>query len=468
MEERRYACPPFAFLAAMRNKIKSIDEWSPLYGMVNEGDSLISINGNTVHDVLDYKYYAYDVKLDLLMGRPDGSTYELHIDKEEGGELGVDFENYLMDSARSCANNCIFCFIDQLPPGMRKTLYFKDDDTRLSFLMGNYITLTNLSRREIERIKALRISPVNISVHTTDPELRIRMLRNPRAGEGIGLMREFAEAGIVMNCQIVCCPGINDGAVLDKTMRDLAGLYPQVRSVSVVPVGLTKYRDGLYPLTSFTCELADQLICQVEAFADKCLKEYGSRIIFCSDELYIKAGRKLPPDEYYEEHIQLDNGVGMIRLLETEFRSALSLAGQPDGVPFSIVAGEAVAPYLEELLKTAQSQFPALRGRVYVIRNDFFGSEINVTGLITGGDMISQLRGKDIGERLIISQNMLRHPEMDFLDDVTIDRAEKELGVRIVPVRQDGFELLDAMFGALEEFPDPAEGEDTEYYRYNR
>lgn len=452
----------------MRNKIKSIDEWSPLNGKVSVGDSLISINGNTVRDVLDYKYYAYDVKLDLVMGRPDGSIYELHIDKEEGGELGVDFENYLMDSARSCANNCIFCFIDQLPPGMRKTLYFKDDDTRLSFLMGNYITLTNLSRREIERIKALRISPVNVSVHTTDPELRVRMLRNPRAGESIGVMREFAEAGIVMNCQIVCCPGINDGAALDRTMRDLAGMYPQVRSVSVVPVGLTKFREGLYPLRSFTSESASKLISQVEAFADVCLKEHGSRIIFCSDELYIKAGRELPPDEYYEEHIQLDNGVGMIRLLEAEFMSALSLADEPDGVPFSIVAGEAVAPYLKRLLEAAQARFPELNGREYVVRNDFFGPEINVTGLITGGDMINQLRGKKLGERLIISQNMLRHPEMDFLDDVTIAQAEKELGVRIVPVRQDGFELLDAMFGALEEFPDPAEGEDTEYYRYNR
>ncbi len=456
------------FQAAMRNRIKSIDEWSPLLGKVSVGDSLRSINGNTIRDVLDYKYYAYDEHLDLVMERPDGGSYELHIEKAEGGELGLDFENYLMDSARSCANNCIFCFIDQLPPGMRKTLYFKDDDTRLSFLMGNYITLTNLSRREIERIKALRISPVNVSVHTTDPELRVRMLRNPRAGESIGVMREFAAAGIVMNCQIVCCPGINDGAALDRTMRDLAEMYPQVRSVSVVPVGLTKYREGLYPLVSFTADSAAELIRQVEAFAESCLEKHGSRIFFCSDELYIKAGKELPPDEYYEEHVQLENGVGMIRLLETEFRSALSLADEPDGKPFSIVAGEAAAPYLAKLLGEAQSRFPALQGRVYAVKNDFFGPEINVTGLITGGDMIRQLQGKPLGERLIISQNMLRHPEMDFLDDVTIRQAEQELGLRIVPVRQDGFELLDAMFGLVEEFPDPAEGEDTDYYRYNK
>ena len=452
----------------MRNKIKNIDAWSPLYGKVSVGDSLLSINGNTVRDVLDYKFYAYDEELELVMGRPDGGTYELHIEKPEGGELGLDFENYLMDSARSCANNCIFCFIDQLPPGMRKTLYFKDDDTRLSFLMGNYITLTNLSKREIERIKALRISPVNVSVHTTDPELRMRMLRNPRAGESIGVMREFADAGIVMNCQIVCCPGINDGQALDRTMRDLAEMYPQVRSVSVVPVGLTKYREGLYHLTPFTPESAAKLISQVEAFADSCFAKHGSRIFFCSDELYIKAGKELPPDEYYEDHIQLENGVGMIRLLETEFNSALSLADEPDGTPFAIVAGEAVAPYLEKMLDKARARFPGLKGRVYAVKNDFFGPEINVTGLITGGDMIRQLKGRQLGERLIISQNMLRHPEMDFLDDITIRQAEEALGVRIVPIRQDGFELLDAMFGIVEEIPDPSEGEDTDYYRYNK
>jgi NifB/MoaA-like Fe-S oxidoreductase len=251
-------------------------------------------------------------------------------------------------------------------------------------------------------------------------------------------------------------------------MRDLAEMYPQVRSVSVVPVGLTKYREGLYHLTPFTPESAAELISQVEAFADSCLAKHGSRILFCSDELYIKAGKELPPDEYYEDHIQLENGVGMIRLLETEFRSALSLADEPDGKPFSIVAGEAAAPYLAKLLGEAQSRFPALQGRVYAVKNDFFGPEINVTGLITGGDMIRQLQGKPLGERLIISQNMLRHPEMDFLDDVPIRQAEQELGLRIVPVRQDGFELLDAMFGLVEEFPDPAEGEDTDYYRYNK
>ena len=454
-------------MTGMKNRIRSIDEGSPLQGKVSVGDALVSINGNIIRDVLDYKYYAYDEKQEILMESCAGERYTVHVLKNEGGDLGLDFESYLMDAPRSCANNCIFCFVDQLPPGMRKTLYFKDDDARLSFLMGNYITLTNLSKREIERIRALHISPVNVSVHATDPELRREMLRNPRAGECMDIMRSLAEAGIVMNCQIVCCPGINDGTALMRTMRDLESLYPAVHSVSVVPVGLTKYRENLYPLRPFTKELAAEVIGMVSSFAEECLQKHESRIFFCSDELYIKAEIPLPPDEYYEEHTQLENGVGMIRLLETEFRSALSLADEPDGKPFSVVAGEAVTPYIRALLKEAREHFPSLNGRVYSIRNDFFGPEINVTGLITGRDMIDQLKGQELGERLIISQNMIRRDERDFLDDVTLHQAEEELKVRIVPVRQDGFELLDAMFGAEFPVPDPVAGEDTDYYRYN-
>ena len=455
------------FVPDMKNKIRSIDEGSPLRGKVSEGDSLVSINGNIIRDVLDYKYFAYDEKLEVVMEAPEGGRYTLHVIKNEGGDLGLDFESYLMDAPRSCVNSCIFCFIDQLPPGMRKTLYFKDDDARLSFLMGNYITLTNLSGREIERIKALHISPVNVSVHATDPDLRRKMLCNPRAGECLEIMRTLAEAGIVMNCQIVCCPGINDGKALMQTMRDLESLYPAVHSVSVVPVGLTKYRKGLFPLQPFTRELAAKVIGTVTSFAEECLREHGSRIFFCSDEMYIKAEIALPPDEYYEEHTQLENGVGMIRLLEAEFRSALAMADIPDGRPFSVVAGEAVAPYIRNLLEEAKARFPSLRGTVYTIRNDFFGPEINVTGLITGQDMITQLKGKDLGDRLIISQNMIRRDEQDFLDDITVRQAEEELDVRIIPVRQDGFELLDAMFGTEPVFPEPSIGEETEYYRYN-
>lgn len=451
----------------MDNQIKSIDHDSPLRHKAKVGDRVVSINGNVIHDVLDYKFFAYDRKLDIVLKREDGSEYEVTVHKNEGGEIGLDFESYLMDKPRSCANNCVFCFIDQLPPGMRKTMYFKDDDARLSFLLGNYITLTNLSKREIERIIALHISPVNVSVHTTNPELRVKMLRNPRAGESIELMRRFAKAGIVMNCQIVCCPGLNDGEELMRTMRDLAEMYPGVHSVSIVPLGVTKYREGLYPLTPYTKELANETIDMVTAFGDECLKRYGTRIFFCGDELYLKAERELPDEEFYEEYTQLENGVGMLRLMETEFRSALRLGDAPDGVPFSIATGAAAAPLFEKLIELGKEAFPVLDGRAYTVLNDFFGRSITVTGLITGRDLINQLKGKDLGERLLISQNMLRRDEMDFLDDVTLEEASAALGVPIYPIEQDGFALWDAMCGLLPEVRLPRKGQDTEYYRYN-
>ncbi|MBQ9250737.1 MAG: DUF512 domain-containing protein [Oscillospiraceae bacterium] len=453
----------------MKNVIKSIDRDSPLARRANAGDSLISINGKRIVDVLDYKFYAYDARLHVVLRRPDGSEYSVEVRKAEGGDLGLDFETYLMDNPRSCANNCVFCFIDQLPKGMRKTMYFKDDDARLSFLLGNYITLTNLSRREIDRIIALHVSPVNVSVHTTNPELRCQMLRNPRAGETIDVMRRFAEAGIVMNCQIVCCPGLNDGAELDRSMRDLTELYPQVHSVSIVPVGLTRFREGLYPLTPFTPEHAGETIDQVTAFGDECVEKYGSRIFFCGDEMYLKAGREIPPDEFYEEYTQLENGVGMLRLMETEYRSALKLSDPPDGVPFSIATGTSAAPFFRKLLDLGRETYPELDGRVYAIQNDFFGRSINVTGLITGQDLIAQLKGQDLGQRLFISQNMLRRQEMDFLDDVTLEQASAALGVPIYPIEQDGFALWDAMSGLLPELKLPQrDGAETEYYQYNQ
>ncbi len=452
----------------MRNVIKSIDQTSPLRHRAAPGDELLSINGNRIVDVLDYKFYAYDPALSLRLRRPDGTEYELQVRKPEGGDLGLDFESYLMDAPRSCANACVFCFIDQLPPGMRPTMYFKDDDARLSFLLGNYITLTNLSPREIERIIALHISPINVSVHTTNPELRCRMLRNKRAGETIDTMRRFAEAGIVMNCQIVCCPGWNDGEELLRSMRDLEAMHPGVHSVSIVPVGLTKYREGLEKLVPFTPEHAAETLDMVTAFGDGCLKKHGTRIFFCGDELYLLAGRELPPDEFYEEHTQLENGVGMLRLLETEFKSALRLSDEPDGVPFSIATGVSAAPYFQRLLELAKEKYPRLDGRVYAIVNDFFGHSINVSGLITGQDLIAQLKGKPLGRRLLISQNMLRRQEMDFLDDVTLAQASKALGLPIIPVEQDGFALWDAMAGELPALREPTSGEDAAYYRYNQ
>ena len=453
----------------MDNAIKAIDPDSPLAGKVRPGDTLLAINSNKILDVLDYKFFAYDTRLELRLRRPEGSEYSLHVVKPEGGDLGLDFESYLMDKPRSCANRCVFCFIDQLPGGMRPTMYFKDDDARLSFLLGNYITLTNLSKREIERIIALHISPINISVHATDPALRRELLRNPRAGECMDIMGRFAEAGITMNCQIVCCPGLNDGEALMQSMRDLEALYPQVHSVSVVPVGLTKFREGLYPLSPFTKELAAETLDMVDSFGAECIRRHGSRIFWCGDELYIKAGREIPSDEFYEDYTQLENGVGMLRLMETEFSSALKLGGEPDGAPFSIATGVSAAPYFQMLLDKAKEKYPEIKGRIYPIVNDFFGHSINVTGLITGGDLIAQLKDKELGERLLISQNMLRRAEMDFLDDVKLEEASAALGLPVYPIEQDGFALFDAMCGQLPELRLPVREEDGEqFYRYNQ
>lgn len=453
----------------MKNVIKCVEEGSPLFGKVQRGYELLSINGNLIRDVLDYKYFSYESRLLLEFRTPEGKIKLIRLRKPEGLDLGLEFETYLMDRPRSCANRCVFCFIDQNPAGMRKSIYFKDDDARLSFLMGCYITLTNLSQREIQRIIDLRISPVNISVHTTDPELRVKMLQNKRAGEVMELMQRFARAGITMNCQIVCCPQINDGAALQRSLEDLRSLYPAVNSVSVVPLGLTKHRAGLPCLQPFTAEHAGETIDLVEAFGEKCLASLGTRLAFCADELYIKAGRTLPEDAFYEAHTQLENGVGMIRLMESEFHLALKFAGEPDGVPFSVATGAAAAPYIENLLCTARGKYDILNGRVYTIRNEFYGESVTVAGLITGRDLICQLRGRELGKRLFISANMLRQEEMDFLDGVTLEEAAQALGVEIIPLPEDGGALCDAFFGHLPEVKKAnTAAEETEYYPYNQ
>ena len=459
----------------MDNIISKIEDNSPLKHRIRVGDTLLAINGKEVIDVLDYKFFGYDPEVSVTVRTPDGLEHTVHVAKAEGQDLGLEFETYLMDKPRSCANNCVFCFIDQLPKGMRRTMYFKDDDARLSFLLGNYITMTNLSDREIQRICDLHISPINVSVHATNPELRVKMLRNRFAGRCIDIMRRFAAAGIIMNCQIVCCPGLNDGGELERTMRELAEMYPAVHSVSIVPVGLTKFREGLYELKPFTPEHAGETIDLVTAFGDKCIEKFGTRLFFCSDEMYICANRELPDDEFNEEHTQLENGVGMIRLLEAEFKSALSLSDKPDGVPFSIACGVSVAPFFEKLVCAAREKYDNIDGRVYAIENDFFGHSINVTGLITGGDLINQLKGKDLGERLFISQNMLRRDEMDFLDDVLLEDAVTALGVPIYPIGQDGFDLWDAISGdALPEVKLPVRDSEMsrfdkeQFYKYNQ
>ena len=449
--------------------VKSVDPRSPARRAgVRVGEVLTHINGRPIVDVLDYKFYSYDPRLELTLKGPEGTVRTLRVRKGEGEDLGLEFETYLMDRARSCANHCIFCFVDQMPPGMRPSLYFKDDDARLSFLLGNYLTLTNLSPREVQRIIDLRISPINVSVHTTDRALRAEMLKNPRAGEGIDIMERFAQNGITMNCQIVSCPGINDGPALDRTLQDLAAMHPAVNSVSVVPVGVTRYREGLYPLQTYTRETAAAL---VEAFASKHLKEKGTRLVWCSDEFYLLAGRELPPEDYFEDFTQLDNGVGMLTLLSREFSRALDLM-EPDelagAVPFSIATGVSAAPFLEKLVAQAREKCGTIEGRVYPIVNRFFGETITVAGLVTGGDLIKQLRGKELGKRLLIPANMLRSGENVFLDDVTTADVERELGVPVVPVPQDGYELLDAICGIrLTPEAQKAAWENEEFYRYN-
>lgn len=433
----------------MLNTVTNIDARSPLRGRVRVGDKLLSINGHEVEDVLDYRYWSYEPQLTLVFRSADGGEYSVKARKGEGEDLGLDFEEYLMDRPWGCSNRCKFCFIDQLPKGLRKTLYFKDDDARLSFLTGSYITLTNLSERELERICALKISPINVSVHATDGALRAELMGNPKAADIMGPLKRLAAAGIVMDCQIVCCPGWNDRGQLSRTMRDLAGLYPGVNSVSIVPVGLTKHREGLAELRPFDRESAAETIDRVEAFAEECLLRLGSRVFWCSDELYLKAGREVPADEYYEEYSQLENGVGLMRLLETEFMAALRLAEPDEGMGgrFAIATGVSAAPLLEKLLQTAHKKCAKIDGRVYAVVNDFFGHTIDVAGLVTGGDLIAQLRGKDLGERVLIPHTMLRHGEGVFLDDVTLEQASEALGVSVTPIGGSGGELLDAMLG---------------------
>lgn len=457
----------------MSTKIKSVEPRTPAHrARIRPGETLLEVNGHRIVDVLDYKFYTYDARLTLTLQGEDGATRSVRVRKQEGEDLGLEFDTYLMDRARSCANNCIFCFVDQMPQGMRDTLYFKDDDARLSFLMGNYITLTNLSPREIQRIIDLRISPINVSVHTTDPALRCEMLGNRRAGESIEVMRRFAENGVCMNCQIVACPGINDGPALRRTLEDLTEMYPGVDSVSIVPVGVTKFREGLYPLKTYDKDTAAALIDQVEAWGAKCMERFGTTIFWCSDEFYLLSGRELPQDSYYEDYRQLENGVGMLRLLETEFRSAMEADDPPapgSVAPFTIATGVSAAPTLEKLVQLAAARCGGLDWRVVPIVNHFFGETIVVAGLVTGRDLMDQLRGKYLGERLLLPDNMLRYHENVFLDDVTVEEVEAALGVPLTFVEQDGGALWDAVLGRGGKRPVSEGGAapPEEYYTYN-
>ena len=420
------------------NTVLSLDEDCPLIGLVEPGDDLLYVNRHEIRDVLDYKYYTYERRLTLEFRRAG----KIRVKKEDGQDLGLNFESYLMDRPTGCSNRCVFCFIDQLPKGLRPTLYFKDDDARLSFLTGNYITATNLSERELQRICDLRVSPLNISVHSTDPELRVRMMKNPRAAEIMTVLDRFAAAGISMECQIVVCPGWNDGEALSKTMRDLAALHPAVDSVSIVPVGLTCHREGLEELHPFDKDGAAETIARVERFAAECLEKYGSRIFFCSDELYLKAQLPLPADEAYEGYPQLENGVGLLRLLETEFDEALENNPERPVKPFAIATGVSAAPLLRSLADKAGAPCT-----VYPVVNEFFGRTVDVAGLTTGRDLMNALKDKPLGERLLIPGVMLRRGEGVFLDDVTPEELSAALGVPVIPVENDGAALLRAMIG---------------------
>jgi putative radical SAM enzyme (TIGR03279 family) len=410
------------------------------------GDELISINGTVIKDVLDYHYLIKDEELTVLIRKPDGEEWELEIEKEYDEDLGIEFEEGLMDEYRSCRNKCIFCFIDQMPPGMRETLYFKDDDARLSFLQGNYITLTNMSDEEIDRILFYKLSPINISVHTTNEELRCRMLHNRFAGTALDKMRRLKEGGIIMNGQIVLCKGWNDGEELEKTIHDLAAFLPEMQSVSVVPVGLTKFREGLAKLEGFDKEESLVVLDAIHRWQNIFLTHYGTRFIYASDEWYIKAGLPIPDADSYEGYPQIENGVGLIRSLQDEFSEYFEeLSGDDRIRELSIATGVLAAPYIRQLTEKLKTKYPNINVTVYTILNNYFGTDITVAGLITGGDITAQLSGQKLGDRLLIPDVMLRNGETVLLDDVTVEEMENALQTKIRIVQSDGKSFIDSI-----------------------
>ena len=423
--------------------ICGVEQKSPAHrARIRPGDELIAINGHKIKDVLDYKFYAYDAKLKIEL-----SDRQVRVRKQEGEDLGLVFESYLMDKAKRCSNKCVFCFIDQLPSGMRETLYFKDDDARMSFLMGNYISLTNLSQQDIDRMIRMRISPVNISVQATDPQVRRRMLGNPRAGECMDILKRFADAGLALNCQIVVCPGYNDGSVLRKSLEELCELAPSVASISVVPVGLTRHREGLTPLIGVDQSKAREIIEMADEIGKTCLQDHGSRIVYCADELFIKAGYGIPEPAYYEDYPQLENGVGLIALLKEEFELALQDVSGEEKIPaFTVATGVSAAPFIrnliDELAKKCDNVFDF---QVIPVTNNFFGSSVNVAGLVCGQDLRDALKGRELFGRVLIPEVMLRHGTDVFLDDVRLTDLQRELGVPVIAVPNDGGVLLDCI-----------------------
>lgn len=412
---------------------------------IKKGETLLSINSNEIVDVLDYRFYQVNRKLTLEVEDENKNVRTIEMTKGEYEEIGLEFETYLMDKQHSCRNKCIFCFIDQLPKGMRESLYFKDDDSRLSFLFGNYITLTNITEHEIDRIIKMHISPINVSVHTTNPELRCKMMNNRFAGDTLKYLKRFADAGITLNCQIVSCPGINDGDELVRTLTDLENLG--VNTTAIVPVGLTRYRENLYPLVPYNKETAGQTIDIIEKMGDECVKKHGRRIFFPGDEFYLLAEREIPSPEFYEDFSALEDGIGMIAYLTDDVGWKLEELDADESLchKVTIACGEGVFPYMKRIMSMINEKFPNITINTRAIKNNFFGGGVNVSGLVTGGDLIDQLRGDDIGDRLIIPSSMLRFENDLFLDDVSTDDVERELGVTLVPVNNNGNDLVEAV-----------------------
>lgn len=412
---------------------------------IKKGETLLSINSNEIVDVLDYRFYQVNRKLTLEVEDEDKNVRIIEMTKGEYEEIGLEFETYLMDKQHSCRNKCIFCFIDQLPKGMRESLYFKDDDSRLSFLFGNYITLTNITEHEIDRIIKMHISPINVSVHTTNPELRCKMMNNRFAGDTLKYLKRFADAGITLNCQIVSCPGINDGDELVRTLTDLENLG--VNMTAIVPVGLTRYRENLYPLVPYNKETAGQTIDIIEKMGDECVKKHGRRIFFPGDEFYLLAEREIPSPEFYEDFSALEDGIGMIAYLTDDVGWKLEELDADESLchKVTIACGEGVFPYMKRIMSMINEKFPNITINTRAIKNNFFGGGVNVSGLVTGGDLIDQLRDDDLGDRLIITSSMLRFENDLFLDDVSTDDVERELGVTLVPVNNNGNDLVEAV-----------------------
>ncbi len=428
--------------------ISGVEAGSPAAKVgILSGETLLELNGNEIVDVLDYRFYQNERVLKVKVQSADGSERFVTVKKGEYDELGLLFETYLMDKQHSCRNKCVFCFIDQLPKGMRESLYFKDDDSRMSFLFGNYITLTNLTEHEIERIIKLHISPVNVSVHTTNPELRVKMMGNRFAGQSLDVLWRLCEAGIDINCQLVLCPDFNDGDELIRSLSDLVK-HPSIKSIACVPVGLTGHREGLCKLEPFNKQTALAVVDTTEEFGAKTVEMYGECRVFAADEFYLTAERPMPEADYYGDFLQLENGVGMWAMLKSECEEALDDYDSPETERnVTVATGEAAYPLLLNIVDNVSKKWHNFKCNVIPVKNNFFGGKITVTGLVTGTDIIEQLKGQDLGTELLISSNMLRHEGDMFLDSVTVEEVEKQLNVKITVVESDGWSLLDALHG---------------------